>query len=148
MSTYNAGDSGSISGSGRSPGEGNSNPLQYSCLENPKDGGAWLAAVHGFTKSWTQLSDFTFLFLSPTAECVGHQRRAIHRLMRSLATLTLPSTALTADRWSSVVPRVVELNKNSNPDEVVVPLDNVGNPSCDGHQQSYPPKWRTDDAPL
>ncbi|KAF3820752.1 hypothetical protein GH733_005297 [Mirounga leonina] len=55
---------------------------------------------------------------------------------------------LRRDRWSSVVPRVVELNKNSNPDEVVVPLDNVGNPSCDGHQQSYPPKWRTDDAPL
>uniref|UniRef100_A0AC11CGU5 Transient receptor potential cation channel subfamily V member 4 n=1 Tax=Ovis aries TaxID=9940 RepID=A0AC11CGU5_SHEEP len=55
---------------------------------------------------------------------------------------------LRRDRWSSVVPRVVELNKNANPDEVVVPLDHVGNPSCDGHQQSYPPKWRTDDAPL
>ncbi|XP_007448281.1 PREDICTED: transient receptor potential cation channel subfamily V member 4 isoform X4 [Lipotes vexillifer] len=55
---------------------------------------------------------------------------------------------LRRDRWSSVVPRVVELNKNSNPEEVVVPLDNVGNPSCDGHQQSYPPRWRTDDAPL
>uniref|UniRef100_A0A8C8YW78 Transient receptor potential cation channel subfamily V member 4 n=1 Tax=Prolemur simus TaxID=1328070 RepID=A0A8C8YW78_PROSS len=55
---------------------------------------------------------------------------------------------LRRDRWSSVVPRVVELNKNSSPDEVVVPLDNVGSPSCDGHQQSYPPKWRTDDAPL
>ena len=68
--------------------------------------------------------------------------------MRSLATLTPPSAALTTDRWSSVVPRVVELNKTSNPDEVVVPLDHVGNPSCDGHQQSYPPKWRTDDAPL
>uniref|UniRef100_A0A8C0HZ86 Transient receptor potential cation channel subfamily V member 4 n=1 Tax=Balaenoptera musculus TaxID=9771 RepID=A0A8C0HZ86_BALMU len=55
---------------------------------------------------------------------------------------------LRRDRWSSVVPRVVELNKNSNPDEVVVPLDNMGNPSCDGHQKSYPPRWRTDDAPL
>ncbi|XP_054450326.1 transient receptor potential cation channel subfamily V member 4 isoform X2 [Pteronotus mesoamericanus] len=55
---------------------------------------------------------------------------------------------LRRDRWSSVVPRVVELNKNSNPDEVVVPLDNVGNPSYDGHKQNYPPKWRTDDAPL
>ena len=40
-SAYNAGDPGSIPGSGRSPGEGNGNPLQYSCLENPKDGGAW-----------------------------------------------------------------------------------------------------------
>ncbi|XP_069353045.1 transient receptor potential cation channel subfamily V member 4 isoform X5 [Eulemur rufifrons] len=55
---------------------------------------------------------------------------------------------LRRDRWSSVVPRVVELNKNSSPDEVVVPLDTVGNPSCDGPQQGYPPKWRTDDAPL
>ncbi|XP_006894901.1 PREDICTED: transient receptor potential cation channel subfamily V member 4 isoform X4 [Elephantulus edwardii] len=55
---------------------------------------------------------------------------------------------LRRDRWSSVVPRVVELNKNSNQDDVVVPLDTLGNPSCDGHQQSYPPKWRTDDAPL
>ena len=43
-------------------GEGNSNPLQYPCLENPMDGGAWYAAVHGVSKSWTQLSDFTFTF--------------------------------------------------------------------------------------
>ncbi|XP_006870506.1 PREDICTED: transient receptor potential cation channel subfamily V member 4 isoform X4 [Chrysochloris asiatica] len=55
---------------------------------------------------------------------------------------------LRRDRWSSVVPRVVELNKNLNPDEVVVPLDTMGNPSCDGHQQSYPPKWRADAAAL
>ena len=59
MSAYNAGDLGSIPELGRSPGEGNGNPLQYSCLENPMDGGAWEAAVHGVTKSWTQLSDFT-----------------------------------------------------------------------------------------
>ena len=43
-------------------GEGNGNPLQYSCLENPMDGGAWWAAVHGVAKSWTQLSNFTFTF--------------------------------------------------------------------------------------
>ena len=43
-------------------GEGNGTPLQYSCLENPMDGGAWWAAVHGVTKSRTQLSDFTFTF--------------------------------------------------------------------------------------
>ena len=43
-------------------GEGNGNPLQYSCLENPMDGGAWCAVVHGVAKSWTQLSDFTFTF--------------------------------------------------------------------------------------
>ena len=60
-SAYNAGDPGSIPGLGRSPGEGNGNPLQYSCLENPIDGGAWWATVHGITKSRTQLSDFTSL---------------------------------------------------------------------------------------
>ena len=42
--------------------EGNGNPLQYSCLENPMDGGAWWAAVHGVEKSQTRLSDFTFTF--------------------------------------------------------------------------------------
>ena len=46
-SACSVGDLGSIPGSGRSPGEGNGNPLQYSCLENPMDGGAWWAAVHG-----------------------------------------------------------------------------------------------------
>jgi len=52
-SARNAGDLGSIPGSGRSPGEGNGNPLQYSCLENLMDGGGWWATVHGITKSWT-----------------------------------------------------------------------------------------------
>ena len=56
-SAYNAGDLGSIPGSGRSPGEGNGYPLQYSCLENPMDRGAWWAIVHGVTESQTQLSD-------------------------------------------------------------------------------------------
>ena len=45
--TYNEGDLGLIPGSGRFPGEGNGNPLQYSCLENPTDGGAWWTTVHG-----------------------------------------------------------------------------------------------------
>ena len=61
-SACNVGDLGSIPGSGRSPGEGNDNPLQYSCLENPMDGGTWWATVHGVTKSWTRQSDFTFTF--------------------------------------------------------------------------------------
>ena len=43
-------------------GEGNGNPLQCSCLENPRDGGAWWAAVHGVSKSRTRLSDFPFTF--------------------------------------------------------------------------------------
>ena len=57
-STCNAGDTGSIPGSGRSPGVGNGYPLQHSCLENPMGRGAWCAIVHGVTKSWTRLSDF------------------------------------------------------------------------------------------
>ena len=59
-SAYNAWNPGSIPGSGRSPGEGNGNLLQYSCLENPMDGGTWYATVHGVAKSQTQLSNFTF----------------------------------------------------------------------------------------
>jgi len=51
-------DPGSIPGSGRSTGEGNGSPLQYSCLENSMDEGAWWAEVHEVTKSWTRLSDF------------------------------------------------------------------------------------------
>ena len=53
----NVGDLGSIPGLGRSPGEGNGNPLQYSRLENSMDRGTWWATVHGVTKSQTQLSD-------------------------------------------------------------------------------------------
>ena len=56
-------DAGSVPGLGRCPGEGNGNPLQDSCLENPMGRGAWWAAVHRVAKSWTRLSDFTF-FLS------------------------------------------------------------------------------------
>ena len=52
----NAGDTGSIPGSGRSPGGGSDNPLQCSCLENPVGRGAWGAAVHGVTESQTRLS--------------------------------------------------------------------------------------------
>ena len=59
---YNAGDLGSIPGLGRSSGEGNGNPLRYSCLENPMDREAWWATVHWVTKSRTRLSNFTFTF--------------------------------------------------------------------------------------
>ena len=62
-SACNTGDLGSISGSGRSPGEGKGYPLQYSSLENSMDRGVWQAAVHGVTKSWTQLSGKHFLSL-------------------------------------------------------------------------------------
>ena len=56
-SACNAGDLGSVPGSGRSPGEENGNPLQYSSLENSIDKGAWQATVYGVAKSWTQLSN-------------------------------------------------------------------------------------------
>ena len=56
-STCSAGDLGLIPGSGKSPGEGHGNPLQYFCLENSMDRGAWQAPVHGVTKNQTQLSD-------------------------------------------------------------------------------------------
>ena len=58
----NAGDPGLVSGLGRSPGEGNGNPLQHACLENPMDRGAWRAVVHGVTKSWKRLSNEHFHF--------------------------------------------------------------------------------------
>ena len=56
-----AGDADSIPGLGKFPGEGNGNPLQYSCLGNPKDRGAWQATVHGVASSQTRLSDLTTL---------------------------------------------------------------------------------------
>ena len=62
VSVCSAGDPSSIPGLGRAPGEGNGSPLQYSCLENALDGGAWQATVHGVAKSRTRLSDFTFTF--------------------------------------------------------------------------------------
>ena len=58
------GDQGLIPGLGRSPGEGNVNPFQYSCLQNSKKRGAWCATVDGFAKSWTQLSNQHFLLNS------------------------------------------------------------------------------------
>ena len=60
-SVYTVGDPGSITGLGRSPGEGNGNPLQDYCLENPMDRGAWQSTAHGVAKSRTRLSGFTSL---------------------------------------------------------------------------------------
>ena len=67
LSACSAGDPGWIPGWGRSPGEGNGNPLQYSCLKKPMDGGTWRATVHGVAKSRTRLSDFTFTLNGQTA---------------------------------------------------------------------------------
>ena len=65
-SACNAGDLGSIPGSGRSPREGNGNPLQYSCLENPTDGGAWWAPVHGVAEPDT--TERLYFHFSPHLE--------------------------------------------------------------------------------
>ena len=67
-SAYNVGDPGSIPGSGRSPGEGNGNPLHYSCRENPVDGEAWEATVHWVAKSRPLLSDFLQFHFQPGKE--------------------------------------------------------------------------------
>ena len=68
-SAGNAGDLGLIPGLGRSPGEGNDYTLQSSCLENPRDRGAWWATVHGVTKSRTGLSNFHFTSPSLSKQC-------------------------------------------------------------------------------
>ena len=60
-------DAGSISGLGRSPGEGNGNPLQSSCLGNPMKRGSWQASVHGATESQTQLSTTVLLYIQPNS---------------------------------------------------------------------------------
>ena len=57
---YKAGDSSSLPGLGRSPGEESGNPLQYSCLENPMDRGAWRSAIHGVAQSQTRVATSTF----------------------------------------------------------------------------------------
>ena len=63
-SACNAGDLGSIPGSGRSPGEGNGNPLQYFCMENPMDRGAWWVTVHRAAKSQTRLRTYSANIIS------------------------------------------------------------------------------------
>ena len=74
-SAGNAGDMGSIPGSGRSPGEGNGYSLQYSCLENPMDRGAWWAIVHEVSR---RLSNQHFQFFSHSYRCPYKKMRLVH----------------------------------------------------------------------
>ena len=78
-------DLGSIPGSGRSPGEGNGNPLQYSCLENPMDRGAWWATVHRVTKSWRWLRDYIHRHVLLTRSCVKSLSHDPHSLLEAFA---------------------------------------------------------------
>ena len=70
----------------RGLGEGNGNPLQYSCLENPMDGGAWQATVHGVAKSRTRLSDFTFTFTKKKYSLLFTSCRSFFRTSACLVT--------------------------------------------------------------
>ena len=74
-------------------GEGNGSPLQYSCLENPMDGGAWKAAVHGVAEGWTRLSGFTFTFhfLALEKEIVTHSSVLAWRILGMTEPSGLPS---------------------------------------------------------
>ena len=71
---------------GPTPGEGNGTPLQYSCLENPMDGGAWWASVHGVTKSWTRLSDIThsLTYFQPTERLPQTQQSKQKKRQRNI----------------------------------------------------------------
>jgi len=73
VSACNEGEPCLIPGLGRSSGEGNGNPLQYSCLKNSMDRGAWWATVHGVTKSWTQLSNWHF-------HCIARNEQSLDKL--------------------------------------------------------------------
>ena len=74
-SACKTGDVCSIPGLGRSPEEGNGNPLQYSCLGNPMDREGWWATVHGVAKSQTQLSDLTTITMANDVENLFNKRR-------------------------------------------------------------------------
>ena len=81
-SACSAGDQGSIPKSVRSSGEGNGNPLQYSCLENPMDRGVWQTTVHGIAKSQTRLSDLTTFLYLEMSNFLSHECTLDHLSLR------------------------------------------------------------------
>ena len=94
----NTGDAGSISGSGRSPGGGHGNPLQYSCLENSMDRGSWLVTVHRLAKNWTrlkQLSMHTHIVLSNKTWCANFVNKGSQMYRRK----DKVKTSMLADLW-------------------------------------------------
>ena len=109
-SACNAGDLGSSPGSGKSPGEGNGYPLQYVCLGNPMDRGTWWATVYGAAKSWIQLSDYHYRFLS----CISHQFSSVQSLSHVWLFATL---------WTAAA---IALNKLFSADVLWFPIQNTG----------------------
>ena len=95
-------------------GDGNGNPLQYSCLENPMDGGAWWAAVHGVTKSRTWLSNFTFTFHfhALEKEMATHSRILAWRILGTAEPGGLPSTGSHSRTWLKWLSSSSSSNKN------------------------------------
>ena len=98
-------------------GEDNGTPLQHSCLENPMDGGAWWAAVHGVTKSWTRLKDFTFTFHfhALEKEMATHSSVLAWRIPGTGESLGLPSTGSHRVRhdWSDLAAAAAAFSKTS-----------------------------------
>ena len=118
---YDVGDLGLIPGSGRSPGEGNGNPLQYSCLENSMDGGAWWATVHGVAKSWTHWVTLLWLFIFSII-CIKNMFKSyldIYKYMQqfmvwlccsTFVSCSLPSTSYsTATSEPCFLPKFIEI---------------------------------------
>ena len=98
----NAGDQDSIPGWGKSPGEGNGNPLQYSCLENSMDRGAWWTTVHGVTKSQTLLSIWACIKKSKRAWNISQvllQRRLLLLFWASLVVQLIRNLPATQETW-------------------------------------------------
>ena len=103
-------------------GEGNGTPLQYSCLENPMDGGAWWAAVHGVAQSQTQLSNFTFTFPfhALEKEMATHSSVLAWRIPGTGEPGGLPSMGLhrVGHDWSNLADLAVLLSLRKQGDEV------------------------------
>ena len=100
-SASNSRDLGSIPASGRSPGEGNGNPFEYSCLENSMDRGAWRATVHGVTKSRTQLNDYYSHFHETDKGSISK----MHKQFTQLNSLKKKQTKNPMKKWAEDLKR-------------------------------------------